>query len=324
MTSSMASRSRPIRFGVVIPAFQASSTIPSTLDAVADQTLPPISVVVVIDGPDPDLEKIVAEHRLDCDVMVLPENTGAPCTPRNVGAASLTGRSDIEAIWFLDNDDIPAPDFLAIMDETLESHPEAMFACSSFRNWNDASPREVGETQSTDRTVSTELELDWYLANTGDVLPSFSVFRIAALDLLERNGGLFRPELPSNQDYDVFIRLFHLTEARRVDWCGGDYRIHASSISADRARSWSCRVRADLMLADWFASRSLGGIARGFRKRSRSAGRRAARERWHAGTRVLAAKELLGQAVVGPDFKAMVVLARLICGLERPSIRGGV
>ena len=317
------SRSRPIRFGIVIPAFQSSSTIPSTLDAVADQTLPPISVVVVVDGPDPDLEKVIVEHRLDCEVMVLPENTGAPCTPRNVGAASMRARPDIEAIWFLDDDDIPALDFLAVMDETLGSHPEAMFACSSFRNWNDASPREVGEIQSTDRTVSTQLELNWYLANTGAVLPSFSVFRIAALDVLERNGGLFRPELRSNQDYEVFIRLCHLVEARRVDWCGGDYRIHAASISADRARSWSCRVRSDLVLADWFASRSLGSIARGFRRRSRSAGRHAARERWHAGARMSAAKELLRQAVVGLEFKALGVLARLVCGLERPSIRGG-
>ena len=323
MISTLTSRPTPVRFGIVIPAFQASSTLPSTLDAVADQTLPPTSVVVVVDGPDPDLERIVVEHRLDCDVMVLPENTGAPCTPRNVGAASLRARPDIDAIWFLDNDDIPAPEFLAIMDETLGSHPEAMFACSSFRNWNDASPREVGETRSAARTVSTELEVDWYLANTGEVLPSFSVFRIAALDLLERNGGLFRPELPSNQDYDVFVRLFHLVEARRVEWRGGDYRIHAASISADRARSWSCRVRADLMLADWFASRSQESIAREFRKRSRSAARRAARERWHAGARNSAARELLHQAVVGPDFKAVAVLARLACGLERPSIRGG-
>ena len=315
------SRSRPIRFGIVIPAFQASSTIPSTLDAVADQTLPPISVVVVVDGPDPDLEKVIVDHRLDCEVMVLPENTGAPCTPRNVGAASMRARPDIEAIWFLDDDDIPALDFLAVMDETLGSHPEAMFACSSFRNWNDASPREVGEIQSTDRTVSTQLELNWYLANTGAVLPSFSVFRIAALDVLERNGGLFRPELRSNQDYEVFIRLCHLVEARRVDWGGGDYRIRASSLSADTARAWSCRMQTDLILADWFDSKSNPKICQTFRRRSRSAARRAARERWHSGDRMTAAKSLLWRGIVGLDFKAMVVLVSLSLGFERPSAR---
>ena len=128
------SRSRPVQFGIVIPAFRATSTIVSTLDAIVAQTLPPRSVIVVIDGSDPELEELVAEHRLHCEVIVLPENTGAPCTPRNVGAASLCARPDIDAIWFLDDDDIPDPDFLAIMDETLGSHPESMFACSSFRN----------------------------------------------------------------------------------------------------------------------------------------------------------------------------------------------
>ena len=317
------SRSDEIRFGIVIPAYKAATTIVATLDAVAAQSHSPISVVVVIDGPDPGLEELVSEHRLNCDVIVLPENTGAPGSPRNVGAASLCGRPDIEAIWFLDDDDIPAPDFLAIMDETLGSHPDAMFACSSFRDWNEASPREAGEIQSAARPVSTEIELDWYLTNTGALLPSFSVIRVEALRLLDDHGGRFNPVLTHNQDYEVFVRLLHLVESRRVDWCGGDYRIHAASISADRARSWSCRVRSDLVLADWFASRSLGSIARGFRRRSRSAGRHAARERWHAGARMSAAKELLRQAVVGLEFKAVGVLARLVCGLERPSIRGG-
>ena len=315
------SRSDEIRFGIVIPAYKAATTIVATLDAVAAQSHSPISVVVVIDGPDPGLEELVSEHRLNCDVIVLPENTGAPGSPRNVGAASLCGRPDIEAIWFLDDDDIPAPDFLAIMDETLGSHPDAMFACSSFRDWNEASPREAGEIQSAARPVSTEIELDWYLTNTGALLPSFSVIRVEALRLLDDHGGRFNPVLTHNQDYEVFVRLLHLVESRRVDWCGGDYRIRASSLSADTARAWSCRMQTDLILADWFDSKSNPKICQTFRRRSRSAARRAARERWHSGDRMTAAKSLLWRGIVGLDFKAMVVLVSLSLGFERPSAR---
>tara|TARA_B100001059_G_scaffold182668_1_gene183912 strand:- start:98 stop:1051 length:954 start_codon:yes stop_codon:yes gene_type:complete len=315
------SRSDEIRFGIVIPAYKAATTIVATLDAVAAQSHSPISVVVVIDGPDPGLEELVSEHRLNCDVIVLPENTGAPGSPRNVGAASLCGRPDIEAIWFLDDDDIPAPDFLAIMDETLGSHPDAMFACSSFRDWNEASPREAGEIQSAARPVSTEIELDWYLTNTGALLPSFSVIRVEALRLLDDHGGRFNPVLTHNQDYEVFVRLLHLVESRRVDWCGGDYRIRASSLSADAARAWSCRMQTDLILADWFDSKSNPKICQTFRRRSRSAARRAARERWHSGDRMTAAKSLLWRGIVGLDFKAMVVLVSLSLGFERPSAR---
>ena len=315
------SRSDEIRFGIVIPAYKAAATIVATLDAVAAQSHSPISVVVVIDGPDPGLEELVSEHRLNCDVIVLPENTGAPGSPRNVGAASLCGRPDIEAIWFLDDDDIPAPDFLAIMDETLGSHPDAMFACSSFRDWNEASPREAGEIQSAARPVSTEIELDWYLTNTGALLPSFSVIRVEALRLLDDHGGRFNPVLTHNQDYEVFVRLLHLVESRRVDWCGGDYRIRASSLSADTARAWSCRMQTDLILADWFDSKSNPKICQTFRRRSRSAARRAARERWHSGDRMTAAKSLLWRGIVGLDFKAMVVLVSLSLGFERPSAR---
>ena len=315
------SQPRPVQFGIVIPAFRATRTIVSTLDAIVAQTLPPISVVVVIDGPDPELEELVVEHRLHSEVVVLPENTGGPGTPRNVGAKSLCARPDIEAIWFLDDDDLPAPDFLAVMAETLRSHPDDMFVCSSFRNWDEASPRELGEIQSAARPASRELELDWYLANTGALLPSFSVIRVEALRLLDDHGGRFNPVLTHNQDYEVFVRLLHLVESRRVDWCGGDYRIRASSLSADTARAWSCRMQTDLILADWFDSKSNPKICQTFRRRSRSAARRAARERWHSGDRMTAAKSLLWRGIVGLDFKAMVVLVSLSLGFERPSAR---
>ena len=317
------SRSEPVRFGVVIPAFRALETISQALDAVALQTHPPVAVVVVIDGPDPELESVVTEHRVNPGVIVLPENTGGPATPRNVGAAWMTDRHEVDAIWFLDSDDLPFADFLRTMNGLLQPHPNTMLACSSFLNWNDGSPRGVEEPGPTEPVASAEIELDWYLKNTGAVLPSFSVFRIAALDLLERDGGRFRPELTNNQDYEVFIRLIHLAECRRTDWCGGDYRISDSSLSSNGGRAWSCRERADRMLGDWFDSKSLGRIGHDFRRRSRSAGRRAARERWHAGHRLAAARDLLRRSLLGLDLRSAAVLAQLICGLDRRSERGG-
>lgn len=313
------SRSKPVRFGVVIPAFRALETISQALDAVALQTHPPVAVVVVIDGPDPELESVVTEHRVNPGVIVLPENTGGPATPRNVGAAWTTDRHEVDAIWFLDDDDLPSAEFLGAMNGLLQAHPNTMLACSSFRNWNEGSLRGVEEPEPV---VSTEIELDWYLHNTGAVLPSFSVVRVAALDLLDHHGGRFRPELTNNQDYEMFVRLIHLAECRHADWCGGDYRITDSSISANGARAWSCRERADLMLGAWFDSKSLGDIGRDFRKRSRSAGRRAARERWHAGHRPSVVVDLLRRGFGGIDLKAFALLARMILGLDRRPRRG--
>ena len=315
--------SEEIRFGIVIPAYKAASTMVATLDAVATQSHSPISVVVVIDGPDPELESVVTEHRVNPDVIVLPENTRGPATPRNVGATWMTDRHEVDAIWFLDNDDVPSAEFLGTMNRLLRANPNTMLACSSYRNWNDGSRRAVEEPGPADPVVSTEIEFGWYLQNTGALLLSFSVFRIAALDLLDQNGGRFRPELTNNQDYEVFLRLIHLAECRRTDWCGGDYRIVDSSLSSNGDRAWSCRERADLMLGAWFDSKSLGKIGRDFRKRSRSAGRRAARERWHAGHRMAAATDLLRRVFLRLDFKAVVVIARLACGLDRRPVRGG-
>lgn len=318
------SRSEPVRFGVVIPAFRALETISQALDAVALQTHPPVAVVVVIDGPDPELESVVTEHRVNPGVIVLPENTGGPATPRNVGAAWMTDRHEVDAIWFLDDDDVPSPEFLAVMNGVMLAHPNAMLACSSFRNSREvALPRDM-EDRPSDLPIASTIELDWYLENTGAVLPSFSVLRSAALELLDGDGGLFRPELTNNQDYEMFVRLIHLAESRRIEWCGGDYRITDSSISANGDRAWSCRERADRMLGNWFDSKSLGRIGHDFRRRSRSAGRRAGRERWHAGHRLAAARDLLRRSLLGLDLRSAAVLAQLTCGLDRRSEhRGG-
>ena len=312
-----------VSFGVVIPAFRSAETIRSTLDAVAAQTYPAAAVVVVVDGPDQTLEAIVASHPSKPDRITLAENAGGPATPRNVGGMRMRRRGDIDAIWFLDDDDFPSASFLSVMNDVLSDHPESAGVSSGFRNWFDGSARSPNDPRPLERPGTTRIDLDWYLENTCALLPSFAVFRVEALDLLDRQGGGFNHDLTNNQDYEVFARLLHLADCRRVDWCGGDYRIRPLSISADTVRAWSCREHADQMLGDWFDSKSLGRIGRDFRKRYRSAGRRAARERWHGGRRLAAVTDLLRRGLLGFDFKAFAVTTRLVFGLDRRPERGG-
>lgn len=311
-----------VDFGVVIPAFGSAETIRATLDAVAAQTHPAAAVVVVVDGPDETLEAIVASHPSKPDLITLAENTGGPATPRNVGAMRMRRRDGIDAIWFLDDDDLPSASFLSVMSGVLLDCPESALVSSRFRNWIDGSSGPTIDSRSSERPDTTPIDLGWYLENTGALLPSFSVFRVEALELLDRQGGGFNPHLTNNQDYEVFARLIHLADCRRVDWCGGDYRIRTSSISADASRAWSCREKADRMLAEWFDRRGCPERVRTFRRHSGSAARRQARETWHAGDRWSASTSLLRRFLVGFDLKAILVLGRLLCGLDRASTRG--
>ncbi len=321
MDSAMGSTSET-RIGIVIPAFKSALTIEVTLDAVASQVHAAVAVIVVIDGPDPKLEEIVRRHPSSPEVLVLPENSGGPARPRNVGADRLRSRHDIEAVWFLDADDLPAPGFLGTMARLFDDHPKAAMVFSDFANWVDSSPR-PDPAPPPSIPVSVEIELDWYLENTGAILPSYSVIRGDALDRLRNDGGGFSPELPNNQDYELFVRLIATSEARRIAWSGGAYRVHDAAISSNRAMAWSCRSRADQMLATWFESRGSLEVARRFIAKAGSAARRANKELWHVGRGGEAARGLLWRTVGSLDPKAAVVLARLVLGVgDSPSKRG--
>ena len=310
------------RFGVVIPAFNSASVIEATLDAVAAQVHAATAVIVVLDGPDPAIEEIVVRHSMSPEVLVLPENSGGPGLPRNVGADRLRAQHEIDAFWFLDADDLPSPEFLGVMNRVLDEHPNTAMVISEFTNWPDSVP--PPDSQPVPVVIhSVEIELDWYLEHTGALLPSFSVIRAEAFDRLQSDAGGFRRELSNNQDYQLFVRLIAMAECRRTTWNGGAYRIHAASISSNKAKAWDCRSRADRMLANWFESRGSTEVSRRFIAKSSSAARRAAKETWHAGRRAEAVSRLLRRATVSLDPKAAVVLARLVLGVEGSSPNHG-
>jgi glycosyltransferase involved in cell wall biosynthesis len=87
--------------GVVIPSRDRRELLLRALDSVAAQTVQPQEVVVVLDGPDPALERELKDRRdLAIRVMVVDPARG-PSHARNAGAASL----ETAFVAFLDDDD---------------------------------------------------------------------------------------------------------------------------------------------------------------------------------------------------------------------------
>ena len=310
------------RFGVVIPAFGCASTIGATLDAVALQGHRPSAVIVVIDGPDRELEEIVAGHSQFTEILVLPKNTGGPSEPRNAGVDRIQARHELDAVWFLDADDLPAPDFLKVMDDLLQRHSGAAMVVASHMNWTVSyQPAEPAPFSPT--LESVVFDLDWYLKNTGEVLPSFSVIRTRSIDHLRTDGGGFHSDLRNNQDYEFFVRMIAILECVRTPWVGGAYRIHEASISANQAGAWDCRRQADVRLANWFERRGERRLAARFLANADSAARRSAKESWHAGRKAAAASTLFRRMIFSLDLKSAAVFFRLAIGAERPSGRDG-
>jgi glycosyltransferase involved in cell wall biosynthesis len=308
--------------GVVIPAHRAADTIAATLDAVAAQTVAPAAVVVVLDGPDAATEAVVRAHPLAPECLVLPRNTGGPGTPRNVGAAHLIDRPALDAFWFLDADDLPDPRFLEVATGLLRAHPDADLIATDFRRWHGGEHRPADDRDPT--TSASSIDLDWYLGNTGRILPSFSLVRSRIGDMPRADGRFFDGALPINQDYDLFVRLLHRGRVVRTDWSGGRYRMHAEGISADGPALWLCRMVTNEGLARWFESRGEPIVARRFQRAAASAMRTAARHLWrrHAdGDRARALRLLFDDLAVRPSSKTIAVLLLMPLGLDRRARR---
>jgi cellulose synthase/poly-beta-1,6-N-acetylglucosamine synthase-like glycosyltransferase len=102
------------RISVVIPAFQACTTIERCLAALARQTLPPeqYEVIVVDDGSTDDTAD--RARRCGARVVRLLRNQG-PAQARNAGLAAARG----DIVVFTDSDCEPTPGFLAALTAPL-------------------------------------------------------------------------------------------------------------------------------------------------------------------------------------------------------------
>jgi hypothetical protein len=96
---------------VVIPAHRAAATIGRTIASVLP-ALPPHNIIVVLDGPDAELESAARDAgstaQGSIDIVVLPGHCGA-ATCRNAGLARVTSNH----VMFLDADDYLEGDVLA-------------------------------------------------------------------------------------------------------------------------------------------------------------------------------------------------------------------
>lgn len=104
-------------FSVVLPTYNRSGEIRSTIESVLDQNYKDWELVIISDGCTDDTERIVEGY---CDPRIrlisLPENQGHPGRPRNLGLAHSEG----EIVTYLDHDDRYEPDHLELLRRLFE------------------------------------------------------------------------------------------------------------------------------------------------------------------------------------------------------------
>jgi glycosyltransferase involved in cell wall biosynthesis len=112
-----------IRFSVIIPAYNAASTIVAAVESCLSQTYPTHEVIVVDDGStDGTGELLEARFGMTIQLIKLSRNSG-PSAARNAGLGAATGTH----IAFQDADDVWHREKLARIAEVLHHYPHIRF-----------------------------------------------------------------------------------------------------------------------------------------------------------------------------------------------------
>lgn len=184
------------RFSIVIPCFNAATTICQTLDSLRAQTFSDFEIICVDDGSTDETRALVLAAQ-DADPRIsLARNTGkGPSDARNLGALTLA-EGDILA--FCDADDLWAPSKLAYLEAAFKfTDADAAYSKIAFfqRDPNDATT--TSEVPSDDLTIGHLLG-----ENPVCTMSNIAVRRRA----FEATGG-FDPGIVHNEDLEWLIRL---------------------------------------------------------------------------------------------------------------------
>jgi glycosyltransferase involved in cell wall biosynthesis len=186
---------RNTRISVVIPVRNRAHVIARAIDSAVRQTLAPAEVIVVDDGStDGTLaaaRAVVAPEGIDLRIIAVGESVGAP-EARNTGARAATGAF----LAFLDSDDAWRRDKLRLQMSVFEDHPEtiAVFSGVAYHRGDRIRVREI----ATDVIPLRDLMAHNLIGPTSTCL--------VRTDAFEAVGG-FRRDLPSCQDWELWLRL---------------------------------------------------------------------------------------------------------------------
>lgn len=182
-----------IRIGAVIPAYNAAPRIGDCLASLRRQTHHSWRAVVVDDGSQDDTAARAGALLCDRTRLIRQSNAGVSAA-RNAGLAALPGT---DAVLFLDADDTLAPDALARLADTLQSHPACVAAGgpAAFLR-DDGTIRTVLPPPSGD--ILSRLVVRNLFANGGHILiRTHSITRT----------GDFLTSLTFGEDWEYWVRL---------------------------------------------------------------------------------------------------------------------
>lgn len=202
---------------VIIPTYNAAHFLPQAVDSVRAQTFRDVEILVVDDGSTDNTETAILG--LGSSVRYFRQPNAGVAVARNRGIAEARGRF----VAFLDADDTWYPHKLERQLAALASRQGVYRACYTAHTMVSSDLTSLGVHRSGNAAPGLE-----GLLTRGNLVGTPST--VLAERALFQSGG-FDPKLSQCADWDMWIRLAHLTEFLYIDEPLVYYRLHGDNMS---------------------------------------------------------------------------------------------
>ncbi|MGR5277153.1 glycosyltransferase family 2 protein [Vibrio rotiferianus] len=218
---------REVKVSVVIPAFNASAYIKSTIESVLNQSMTDFEIIIVDDWSDDysELEKLIAELDDQRVKLYRLEQKGNGAVARNKGVALSSGN----VIAFLDADDLWHPNKLSTQLSMLE--PGIVVSCASKVQFREGGEENVVSEYKPELNVSHNL----FGALRHNLVLQTSTIMLYKSDF-ERSGG-YDERLGRHQDFQLVFSLEN--SGCRFKVCDQVLSYYIKSRATDVNKKWS-------------------------------------------------------------------------------------
>lgn len=188
---------------IIVPVYNAASTVHIAFDSLYKQTYPKLEIIIVNDASTDNSLQIIqehakklVEHRHYSVRIVSHETNGGVAQARNTALDQATG----EYIYYLDADDQIDPDTMTlVVDQALKTQSDIV----GFNWWLSFSKNERKMNQPTFNDPWQAIQL----LLTGQMRWNLWIFLVKR-SLYEEHGIRFLPQMNMGEDMMVTIKLF--------------------------------------------------------------------------------------------------------------------
>jgi glycosyltransferase involved in cell wall biosynthesis len=220
--------------GVIIPAFNAASTLSIALESVASQTFDDWQVLLVDDGSTDDTAQVIAPFldRFGPKIkFIRQENRGLPAARNTAIRASTT-----EFLALLDADDVWLPCRLAESVKVLRERPQAGLAYGGIVAI-DQNGRPTGTFDGNRKHADGYIAPQIYMRRVDLPCPTLT-FRRTCIEEV----GLFDENMRATEDRDLCLRVALRYEVAFVPAVIAHYRVSANSMTTDPQRMYRAQM----------------------------------------------------------------------------------